>query len=87
MDLSEKRAEVEDILDEVSRIKAIVTEAVDDGVQSALKAVKQGREAAEDALHDARYAIKRNPFQAMGIVFAVGVAFGSLLTLISVSRD
>lgn len=87
LDLSEKQAAMEEILSEVSRIKSVVTEAVDDGVQSALRAVKQGRGAAEDAIHDARYAIKRNPFQAMGIVFAVGVAFGSPLTLISSSRD
>jgi hypothetical protein len=32
----------------------VVTEAVDDGVQSALRAVKQGRDAADDAIHDAR---------------------------------
>jgi ElaB/YqjD/DUF883 family membrane-anchored ribosome-binding protein len=60
---------------------------VDDGVQSALRAVKQGRDVAEDAIYDARHAIKRNPFQAMGIVFAVGVALGSLCTLLSMRRD
>jgi ElaB/YqjD/DUF883 family membrane-anchored ribosome-binding protein len=82
----EKQAAVEDILREVSRIKTVVTEAVDDGVQSALRAVKQGRDVAEDAIHDARYAIKRNPFQSIGIVFAAGIAIGSLFTLISLRR-
>jgi ElaB/YqjD/DUF883 family membrane-anchored ribosome-binding protein len=82
-----KQADVEDILREVSRIKSVVTEAVDDGVQQALRAVKQGRDVAEDAIHDARYAIKRNPLQAMGIVLVVGVAIGGLFTLLSMRRD
>ena len=87
VDLQEKQEAVEEILREVSRIKTVVTDAVDDGVQSALRAVKQGRDIAEDTIHDARYAIKRNPFQAMGIVFAAGIAIGSLVTLFSVRRD
>jgi ElaB/YqjD/DUF883 family membrane-anchored ribosome-binding protein len=86
VDLLEKQATVEDIFREVSHIKAVVTEAVDEGVKSALRAIKQGRDAAEDAVHDARYAIKRNPIQAAGILFAVGIVVGSLITL-SVRRD
>jgi ElaB/YqjD/DUF883 family membrane-anchored ribosome-binding protein len=86
-ELLEKPASVDDVLREVNRLKSVVTDAVEDGVQSALKAVKQGREVAEDAIHDARYAIKRNPFQAVGVVFAVGIAIGSLITLVSYRRD
>jgi ElaB/YqjD/DUF883 family membrane-anchored ribosome-binding protein len=87
LDLLEKQATVEEILREISRIKSMVTEAVEDGVQSALRAAKQGRHVAEDAVDDARHAIKRNPLQAAGIVFAAGVVIGGLLTLISVRRD
>ncbi|SPE23053.1 hypothetical protein SBA5_370045 [Candidatus Sulfotelmatomonas gaucii] len=87
VDLLEKQAAVNDILREVSRIKTVVTEAVDDGVQQALRAVKQGRDVAEDAIHDAKYAIKRNPLQAMGIVLVVGVAIGGLVALLSTRRD
>lgn len=86
-DVLEKTATVDDVLREVSRIKTIVTDAVDDGVQSALRAVKQGRDAAEDVLHDARYAIKRNPFQAAGILLAAGIVIGGLVTLIAARRD
>lgn len=86
-ELLEKQATVDDILHEVSRIKAVVTDAVDDGVQSALRAAKQGRDAAEDMVQDARYAIKRNPFQAAGILLAAGVVIGSLVTLIAARRD
>jgi ElaB/YqjD/DUF883 family membrane-anchored ribosome-binding protein len=87
LEVLEKQATVDELFREVSRIKSVVTDAVEDGVQSALRAVKQGRDAAEDAIHDARYAIKRNPFQAVGILFAAGVLVGSLVTLVSVRRD
>lgn len=70
---------VEDALREASRIKAMVTEAVEDGVKAATKAIKQGRNAAEDAIGDARHTVRQNPFQAMGVIFAAGVLTGSLL--------
>jgi len=41
-------ATVEDVLKEVTRIRETVTEAVDDGVKSAVRALKQGRHAAEE---------------------------------------
>jgi len=85
-ELLEKPASVDEILREVSRIKSVVTEAVDDGVRSALRAAKQGRAFAEDTIHDARYAIKRNPLQAAGIVLAAGIVIGSLITWICYPR-
>jgi ElaB/YqjD/DUF883 family membrane-anchored ribosome-binding protein len=58
-DLLEKQATVEDIFREVSRMKAAVTEAVEEGVESALRAVKQGREVAEDGVHSAVRAVRK----------------------------
>lgn len=81
-DVFEKPATVEDVLREVSKIKSTVTDAVDDGVRSAFKAIKQGRHAAEDAIDDARHAVKRNPLQAVGLVFAAGVVTGALVAWI-----
>ncbi|MFZ1015491.1 MAG: hypothetical protein WCC26_14925 [Terracidiphilus sp.] len=86
MELLEKQATVEDILREVSRIKANITDAVDDGVRSALRAVKQGRNTAEEAIDDAKKAVKQNPLEAVGIVFAVGIAAGCLAAWISMRR-
>jgi ElaB/YqjD/DUF883 family membrane-anchored ribosome-binding protein len=77
-EILERSATVEDVLREVSKLKSVVSDAVDDGVRSALKAIKQGRHAAEDAIDDARLVVKRNPFQALGIVFAAGMALGGL---------
>jgi ElaB/YqjD/DUF883 family membrane-anchored ribosome-binding protein len=86
-DLLEKHATVDDVLHEVSRIKSIVTDAVDDGIQSALRAAKQGRDSTEDVIHEARIAIKRNPFQAAGILVAAGVLLGTLITIVTLRRD
>jgi len=82
-----KPATVDEVLREVSHIKSVVTEAVDDGVRSALRAAKQGKEFAEDKMDDARRAIKRNPLQAAGIVLAAGIVIGSLITWMCSSRD
>jgi ElaB/YqjD/DUF883 family membrane-anchored ribosome-binding protein len=78
---------VEDALREVSRIKSIVTEAVEDGVKSAVKAVRQGRSAAEDAIDEARHRVKQRPFQAIGVVFGAGVLVGGLLAWMASRRD
>ena len=86
MDLLDKSATIDDVLREVSKIKSIVTDAVDDGVKSAMKAIKNGRHAAEDVLDEAEHAIKRRPFEAMGVFFAAGVVTGSLLTWIGSRR-
>ena len=75
----EKPATVDDALREVSRIKSMVTEAVEDGVRSALQAIKHGRYAAEDAIDEARHTVKQKPFQALGIVFAAGALIGGIL--------
>jgi len=85
-DAVEMRASVEEALREVSRIKTIVTEAVEDGVKSAMKAIKQGRYAAEDMIGEARHTVKQRPFQAMGVVFAAGVLTGALIGWLA-SRD
>jgi len=85
-DQLERAATVEDVLREVSKIKGVVTDAVEDGFQSAMKAVRQGREAAEDAIADARHAVKRNPFEAVGIAFAAGVLLGGIVTFFASRR-
>jgi ElaB/YqjD/DUF883 family membrane-anchored ribosome-binding protein len=86
MDKLEMPATVEDVLKEVSRIRTTVTEAVDDGVKSAIRALKQGRHAAEDALDDARHSVKQNPLQSVGLVFVAGVLAGWLVSLLGRRR-
>jgi len=85
-DVLEKPATVEDVAREVSKIRSIVTDAVEDGVRSARQAIKHGRHAAEDVIKEAQHAVKQRPLQAMGIAFAAGVLAGSLLTWIGLRR-
>jgi ElaB/YqjD/DUF883 family membrane-anchored ribosome-binding protein len=83
----EKQVSVEDVINEVARIKDVVTEAVQDGVESAMKAVQQGRAVAGDAIDDARETVKDKPLQAMGIMFASGLLVGCMLGWLSTRRD
>ena len=79
-------ASVEEVLREVSKIKTVVTEAVEDGMKSAVKAIKQGRYTAEDMIGEARHTVKQRPFQSIGVVFAAGVLTGALVGWLA-SRD
>ena len=86
LDLSE-RTSMDDVVREISRLRTVVTEAVEDGVETAVKALKQGREAAEDAIDDARRTVRQKPFQAVGVVFAAGILTGAVLTWMSSRRS
>jgi len=77
-ELSEKTVNIENVLDEVSRIKSVANEAVDEGMRSARRAIKRGRNAAGDAMEEVQHTIKQKPLQAVGVVFAVGVLAGIL---------
>jgi len=85
--LEKQQATVEDLLREVSKIRSMVKDAVDDGVKSALRTVRQGREMAEDKIDDAKRAVRKNPLEAVGIVFAAGVIAGCLAAWIAIPRD
>ena len=84
--VSEKPATVENPLREVSKIRSMVTDAVEDGVRSASQAIRHGRYAAEDAIEEAKHTVKQRPFQATGTVFAAGVLAGTFLTWIGFRR-
>jgi ElaB/YqjD/DUF883 family membrane-anchored ribosome-binding protein len=85
-DLLEKPVTAEDALREVSKIRSIVKNAVEDGVRSASQAIRHGRYAAEDAIEEAKHTVKQRPLQAMGIAFAAGVLVGGFLTWVGFRR-
>jgi len=68
------------------RMKSLVTDAVEDGVHSARKAIKYGRYAAEDAIAEAQHKVKRRPLQAMGMTLAAGVLVGGFLSWVEFRR-
>jgi ElaB/YqjD/DUF883 family membrane-anchored ribosome-binding protein len=85
-----KSATLDDVLHEFSKMKSIVTDAVDDGVRSALRAARQGRRAAEDALEEgldrAKKVVRQNPLETLGIAVAAVALAGGLLVWLSVRR-
>ena len=85
-DLLEKPAAVENAVREISEIRTIVTDAVEEGVRSASQALRRGRYAAEDAMEEMKHSVKQRPVQAMGISFAAGVLAGALLTWIGLRK-
>jgi ElaB/YqjD/DUF883 family membrane-anchored ribosome-binding protein len=84
--VSERPETEENPLREVSKIRSMVTDAVEDGVRSASQAIRHGRYAAEDAIEEAKHTVKQRPLQAMGTVFAAGVLAGTFLTWIGFRR-
>ena len=68
----------------VGRVKEAVTDAVEDGIATTKRSLKQGRQAAEELVYEAEHHIKRRPVRAVGMSFCVGLglgaAFGFLLS-------
>lgn len=81
-EVSQQPVPVDHSLRGISKIRSIVTGAVEDGVRSANQAIRHGRYAAEDALDEAKHTVKQRPFQSVGMAFAVGLVAGGLLSWI-----
>jgi len=79
-ELLEKPTEVDAPVREVSRVKSIFSDALEDSVHAATQALKRGRHAAEDLVEDAKHTVKQKPFQTVGIAFAAGILTGGLLS-------
>jgi len=84
--LFEKPASVQDVIDQVSKMKSVITDAVEDGFRTAMNATKQGRRTAEDAVDDARHAVKKNPLEAVAIAFGAGMVTGAIAMWIARRR-
>jgi ElaB/YqjD/DUF883 family membrane-anchored ribosome-binding protein len=64
---------------EAVRFKAATVEAIEDSMNTARRAVKQGYRATEDFVDDTTHRIKRDPVRALGLSFVVGAALGWFL--------
>jgi ElaB/YqjD/DUF883 family membrane-anchored ribosome-binding protein len=60
------------------RVKQAVAGAIEDGIDSAKRASRHSRRAAEDFLDDAKYHVKQRPFGSIGISFGIGLALGTI---------
>lgn len=69
--------------DKASRGAAAVVDTVEDGIEMAKSAARQGRQAAEDALDGAARRIRRHPVQTVvgigAVAFGAGLLIGRLL--------
>jgi ElaB/YqjD/DUF883 family membrane-anchored ribosome-binding protein len=54
------------------RMKAAITDAIEDRMTTARRAVKHGYRATEDIVEDATHRIKRDPWRAMGLSLVRG---------------
>jgi hypothetical protein len=86
-DLLEKVPSVDEVLREVSRISTTVTEAVEEGFKSAVKAVEQTRQATEDMIDDGKRMMRRKPVESAGVIFAAGMMAGAFITWLACRRD
>lgn len=71
---------------EAQRLKEIITEAVEDGLRTARRTMKQGQEFAEETVDDAIHTVKKYPLQTVAVTFGVALAAGVLLGWLA-SRD
>ena len=71
---------------DVSKIKSLVNDVVEDSVHSVTQAIKRGRHAAEDLIEEAQHTVKQKPFQTVGVAFAAGILTGGILTWIAFRR-
>jgi ElaB/YqjD/DUF883 family membrane-anchored ribosome-binding protein len=90
VDYLEKTATLDDVLREFSKIKSMVADAVDDGVQSAVRAMRKGRNAAEEAFEDGvdsvKKAVRRNPLETVGIAAAAVLVAGGVVAWLTLRR-
>ena len=55
------------------------TNAVEDNVEAARQAVKEGSDAAEEFLNNATKRVQRHPIKSIALTFAVGIVAGMLV--------
>jgi ElaB/YqjD/DUF883 family membrane-anchored ribosome-binding protein len=66
--------------------KILAEDLVEIGKRKAQKLIKRGYAAGEDYLDDARYYIKHNPWQSVGLALGVGITLGFLSGFLSRRR-
>lgn len=71
---------------DVSKLKSLVNDAVEESVHSAKQAIRGARHVAEDLIEEAQHTVKQKPFQTVGIAFAAGLLAGGLLGWLALRR-
>jgi ElaB/YqjD/DUF883 family membrane-anchored ribosome-binding protein len=85
-DVLDKPATAEEVRREIPKIRSIVSDAMEDSVRSASRAIRHGCYAAEDLIDQAEHKVKQRPFHAIGMAFAAGMLVGGFLSWIGFRR-
>ena len=64
---------------EATRLRGVVTDAVDDSLVNARRAARRGYNSAEDLIDDVSHEIKRHPLRSVLCALAFGAIAGWLL--------
>lgn len=71
---------------EARMLKTIATDAVEDGVHAAKRAIKRGTQDIVDLKDEAVIRVKREPIKAVGIAFGAGIALGAIVGFVGAKR-
>ena len=63
-------------------MKEAVADAVEERINTAKRAVKQGRRAADDLVDDAEYQVKQHPLSTLGVSFGIGLGLGAVIGIL-----
>ncbi len=61
------------------RTRERLSEAMDDQVRAARRAIRKGRHTAEDLADEVRLEARRNPIQTLGVALGIGAIAGVIL--------
>jgi ElaB/YqjD/DUF883 family membrane-anchored ribosome-binding protein len=64
---------------EAAKLKEKAAQVMDESAETARRALRRGRYAAEDMVDETEYLIKRQPFESVAITFGVGLGLGALI--------
>ena len=62
-----------------ARLKGSLTDAVEDSIVSGRRAIKRGRDRAEDLLENASHSVRRHPLGSVAGAFGLGALTGLLI--------
>jgi hypothetical protein len=70
------------VLDSVSAIRDSITENVEERARLARRALRRGRNTAEDLVDTATLRVRRDPISSVALAFASGAIAGSMVTIV-----
>jgi len=85
--LEEVRGHIAESSKHIDQAKGVVNDACEDFVRKSKRAVKAGRESAEEFVDHAEHAVKRYPKAAVASGIMTGIILGFCLGWLLASRD